>query len=142
MEFSKTRTDGKQGASLSDVIAPGAMWEAPWYFDPAGDDEMQHRRRTAMANIAAGSPRNFYLSRFYWETWSTTRPPLCVLCPNGREWCVDAKSSNGEGWQVTGSPPLITAAPSIAVPGYHGFLQKGVFTPDLDAQTRTTSEGN
>jgi hypothetical protein len=54
-----------------------------------------------------------------------------VLTPNGKEWCVDAKSSNGDGWVVTGDPPKITCYPSIVVPDYHGFLREGVFTPNM-----------
>lgn len=121
-------------ARLSEVVAPCAMWFARWYADPA-DPEKGIRREYAMRAIADGSfgkgEKNYYLSRFYWTTWSHVRPPICVLCPNGAEWCVDAKSSNGEGWTVTGQPPTITAAPSILVPGYHGFLQGGVFTPNM-----------
>lgn len=131
-EFAKSRTDGKQYASLVDVIAPGAMWFATWYFDPEDRIEMADRRTKALERIASGQNLNDYLSRFYWQDWSLKRPPICVLCPNGAEWCVDAKSSNGEGWQVTGDVPVITAAPSIAVTGYHGFLRDGVFTPDLE----------
>jgi hypothetical protein len=34
---------------------------------------------------------------------------------------------HGEGWTVTGEPPLITCSPSIHFPGYyHGFLTTGV----------------
>lgn len=121
-------------ASLHEVVAPCAMWFARWYFDPA-DPEKGLRRSAALAAIADGSfgtgERNYYLSRMYWQQWSDKRPPICVLCPNGREWVVDAKSSNGEGWTVTGDPPRITCAPSILVPGYHGFLREGVFTPNL-----------
>lgn len=121
-------------ATIADVVKPCAMWFAPWYFDPA-DPEKGLRRSAALASIADGTfgkgERNYYLSRFYWTTWSQSRPPICVLCPNGAEWCVDAKSSNGDGWTVEGAPPTITAAPSILVPGYHGFLRGGVFTPNM-----------
>lgn len=121
-------------ASLSEVVAPCAMWYATWYFDNK-DPEKGLRRDAALAAIANGSfgkgEKNFYLSRFYWQTWSHIRPPICVLCPNGKEWCVDAKSSNGEGWEVTGDPPALTCSPSILVPGYHGHLRGGVFTPNM-----------
>lgn len=121
-------------ARLDEVVAPCAMWFVPWYFDPK-DPKDASRRETALASITAGTfgtgARNYYLSRHYWLQWSDKRPPICVLCPNGKEWCVDAKSNNGDGWTVTGDPPLITAAPSILVPGYHGFLQNGRFTPNI-----------
>lgn len=120
-------------AGLDEVVPPCAMWFSPWLFDPH-DPEDAERRTRALEAVRAGtfdSGSHWSLSRMYWEQWSNKRPPICVLCPNGREWCVDAKSSNGEGWTVTGDPPLLTCAPSIAVPGYHGFLQNGVFTPNL-----------
>lgn len=132
MHLAKTRIDGVAGASLSEIVKPCAMWHSRWYFDP---DEPGHkiRRERALRAIAEGSfsKQSYYLSKFYWSTWSHVRPPISVLCPNGREWCVDAVSSNGDGWQVTGDPPRITAQPSIMVPGYHGFLKGGVFTPNM-----------
>lgn len=140
IELARTRTDGKQGASLSEVTPPGAMWYAHWFYDPE-DPEDRSRRDAALKAIADrtfGKPGfSFYLSRMYWQTWSERRPPICVLCPNGAEWCVDAKSSNGEGWSVTGVPPMISCSPSILVPGYHGYLgahgaAPGVFTKDVD----------
>lgn len=130
LALAKSRADNR-GASLSEILAPGSMWEVPWYFDPTNPDARE-RRRNVLARIEGGEDHRDYLSRHYWQDWSQIRPPLCVLCPNGREWCIDAKSSNGSGWVVTGTAPLITAHPSIAVPGYHGFLRDGVFTPDLD----------
>lgn len=124
-------------ASLRDVIPPGSMWFSTWYFDPADPDD-QRQRQSALADLAANKfvADVHYLSKFYWTTWSEKRPPISVLCPNGAEWCVDAKSSNGFGWTVVGEPPLISCTPSIDVPGYHGFLgingaAPGFFTPDL-----------
>ena len=124
-------------ASLSDVIAPGSMWFSTWYFDPK-DPGDKPRRDHALARIANGTfkAKTEYLSRFYWLTWSTKRSPISVLCPNGAEWCIDAVSSNGEGWTVEGDAPLLKVAPSIDVPGYHGFLGNngaapGHFTKDL-----------
>lgn len=121
-------------ASMHEVVAPCAMWFSRWFFDPALPNDGP-RRHAAIAAILDGTfgagERNYYLSRMYWQTWSHVRPPICVLCPNGKEWCVDSKSSNGEGWTVTGDPPALTCAPSIMVPGYHGFLQNGVFTPNM-----------
>lgn len=94
--------DGRE-MLLSDRV-PGMM-----YF-------LQHRHR---------------LSPHYTKDWAGKRKPIQVVCPNGKEWCVDAISSNGDGWVVTGEPPCLTCSPSIGVPGYHGFLQGGVFTEDL-----------
>lgn len=117
-------------ARLGEVVAPCAMWYAFWLFDPS---ENADRRDRALAQIAAGTfdAAESYLSRFYWQQWSHKRPPISVLCPNGAEWIVDSKSSNGDGWQVMGDAPRITCSPSIAVPGYHGFLRDGIFTASL-----------
>lgn len=124
-------------ASLREVVKPCAMWHATWFYDPAEPDKAI-RRSAALAAIANGTfgtgERSYYLSRFYWQQWSDKRAPICVLCPNGVEWCVDAKSSNGEGWTVTGDPPHLVVSPSIAVTGYHGFLGQqtpGVFSGNI-----------
>nr|WP_283808104.1 DUF6527 family protein [Bradyrhizobium sp. C9] len=58
-----------------------------------------------------------------------------MVCPNGSMWNIDHKSSNGDGWQVTGEWPNITCAPSIIADDYHGFLRNGEFTADLDGKT-------
>lgn len=133
-DWKKTNNSEYGWAKLCEVTGPCPMWYVPWYYDP-GDPEKGIRRDAALSAIADGSfgtgERNYYLSKFYWQQWSHIRPPICVLCPNGAEWCVDAKSSNGEGWNVTGEPPLLTCTPSILVPGYHGFLQNGVFTENM-----------
>lgn len=52
----------------------------------------------------------------------------CKL-PDGVWWCVDGPATNGTpenpGWTRVGIVPDITARPSIATPGYHGFLTDG-----------------
>jgi hypothetical protein len=117
-------------ATLSEIAGPCVMWYVPWYFDP-NDATHVLRRETALQSIADGTfgkgDKNYYLSKHYWQDWSDKRPPICVTCPNGREWCVDAKSSNGDGWKVTGDVPNITCHPSIVVPEYHGWLRNGEF---------------
>ena len=119
-------------ASLSDVIPPGSMWFSTWYFDPK-DPGDKPRRDHALARIANGTfkAKTEYLSRFYWLTWSTKRSPISVLCPNGAEWCIDAVSSNGEGWTVEGDAPLVTCSPSIDCNGYHGWLKDGIFSKNI-----------
>ena len=76
-----------------------------------------------------------FLSVHYRRDWVGKRPPIEVVCPNGEVWCIDRKSSNGDGWQVTGDWPDITCQPSIVAGDYHGFLRGGEFTPDLDGKT-------
>jgi hypothetical protein len=117
-------------ASLREVVEPCAMWFCEWWYDPS-DPQDATKRSLMMEKIAANpSVKHGYLANKYWLQWSDKRPPIAVLCPNGAEWVVDANSSNSDGWTVIGDPPLITCSPSILVPGYHGFLQNGVFTPN------------
>lgn len=84
---------------------PGAMWHASWMAHVQG-----HNR--------ANDPRG----------------PLVVRCPGGSEWNIDGPSTNGDGWTRTGTPPLVTANPSIVVPGYHGWLKDGVLSGDLEGR--------
>lgn len=52
---------------------------------------------------------------------------LHVKTPAG-EWCVDAPPSSGNGgWSRSGTPPDVTASPSIVIGAnaYHGFLRNG-----------------
>lgn len=103
--------DGRE-FTLRDV-PPGAMWDAWW-----------------------GS-----------EHWKgPDGKSMTVVCPDGTQWCIDARASNctmpedkvHRCWIRHGEPPNLTVdkngvtcaagAGSIAVPGYHGFLQNGSFT--------------
>lgn len=110
------------------ILLPGTGWLCPWYFDPKG--EMPADRRDPMCQH--GDP---FLSIHYWRDWADKRAPITVICPNGAEWCIDCKSSNGDGWIVTGEWPNITCTPSIVAGDYHGFLQNGEFTRDLAGQS-------
>lgn len=76
----------------------------------------------------------------WFATWmprnsGKSHPPLIVQLPDGFSWNIDGPSSNGDGWVRTGEPPNITATPSILTGGYHGFLQAGVLTDDVDGRT-------
>lgn len=65
----------------------------------------------------------------------TDRSPdgrILILRTPGGEWNIDAKSSNGNGWTRTGTPPKVTANPSILCGQkpdgswtYHGWLRDG-----------------
>lgn len=56
----------------------------------------------------------------------------CPARPDGTgvcDWMVDGPSTNGDGWTRTGTPPKVTAHPSIFVhapSGFHGWLRDGV----------------
>jgi hypothetical protein len=113
------------------IFTPGTVWPQPWCFDPTGERERvgKHVMFKAERKGALG-----YLSSHYWRDWSDKRPPLSIVCPNGEVWEIDRKSSNGDGWIVSGEFPNITCSPSIVVEGYHGFLRDGEFTSDLEGR--------
>lgn len=106
---------------------PGMGYYADWYYDPT-----EERQRSGR-HVVCQKESNF-LSSHYWADWSDKRPPIIIFCPNGREWCIDQKANNGEGWKVTGEWPNLTCSPSIVVPGYHGFLRNGEFTADIEGR--------
>jgi len=119
---------GREGNMAYGVGSPGAVYESPWYLH---DDD---------------KPSSL-LSDFYIQNWLGKRPPLTVVLPDGSHWCIDLKSSlpNGQtgwgpGWTITGDSLHLTASPSINCPRYHGFLQNGVLTPDLEGRTYPEQE--
>ena len=97
------------------VFLPGMGWFNDWYLD-----------RDHGGN---------FLSPHYHRDWAGKRPPIELVCPNGDIWCIDRRSSNGDGWVVTGEWPNITCSPSIVAGDYHGYLRNGEFTADLDGKT-------
>lgn len=85
----------------------GAMWRCEWFED---------------APAWAGPDG---------ESWSVCVPPGGL----SGHWCVDGPSSSGGSWTRTGTPPRITAHPSIHVVGtYHGWLVDGVLSDDIDGR--------
>lgn len=60
---------------------------------------------------------------------------LYLRLPDGHDWFIDGPSRSGGGWERTGEPPRLTARPSIASPGYHGWLTDGVLSADLEGRT-------
>lgn len=104
------------------VFLPGMGWFNDWYLDrDHGKD---------------------FLSPYYYRDWADKRPPIELVCPDGNIWCIDRRSSNGDGWVVTGEWPNITCSPSIDCSPmgtggsyYHGYLQNGFFTNDLGGQS-------
>lgn len=60
---------------------------------------------------------------------------LYLRLPDGHDWFIDGPARSGGYWTRTGEAPRITARPSIASPGYHGWLTDGVLSPDLEGRT-------
>ncbi len=110
------RDDAGKDFSLHDRI-PGMMWEVPWYYDPVRDAaRLPERLRFAREG------KSSVLSVRYYERDAATRAPVCVVTPNGDEWCIDSIARNGPGWACDGVPPLLVCSPSIQTPNYHGWL--------------------
>lgn len=106
------------------------------YLTPDGREVGTHPRLRGSGRLApAGSmwiaqwvPKN--------DAW-TGLDGLCLMLmlPDGTEWMIDGPARNGGRWTRTGSPPRITARPSIASPGYHGWLTDGVLSDDLEGRS-------
>lgn len=101
-----------------DAVQPGDMWHY-------GRDEW-------LAGKAALEARFRDLAPEYFRDNFAQRPPLIVMLPNGDPFRIDTKASvSGDGWAVSGVPPLITVSPSIHLVGYyHGWLTAGVLSDD------------
>ncbi len=75
------------------------------------------------------------------------RRPLVVRMPGPVHFAVYGPEIGEarigpKGWVVTGDPPAITLSPSVHCPGvYHGYIQDGVITDDLDGR-RYDAHGN
>jgi len=99
---------------------PGDMWYADWYLHEDG------------------SPVSF-LSPEYKRDWLGKRPPIAIQLPCGDAWVIDmcfGSDPKNHGWTITGEVPNLTASPSInAVGSYHGWLQNGVLTDDIEGRT-------
>lgn len=78
------------------------------------------------------------LSDFYYAN-NKHRRPIIVVLPGPTLFCIDSKCwTSGNyygGWTVAGEAPNITITPSINIGGtYHGFLQNGIITDDVDGR--------
>jgi len=89
---------------------PGMLWDAPWFLD-------------------------------FKPPWAgPDGRSLVMRLPGNGEWTIDGPSSTGGGWTRTGEPPTITARPSIlshgssARQGYHGWLDAGILSDDLEGR--------
>lgn len=79
----------------------------------------------------------------YYKQHNDNRLPLMVVLPGRALFCVDGKCRNSQGfyggWTVTGGPPDLTVSPSINLGGiYHGWLQNGIISDDVEGRTYDT----
>ncbi len=103
------RADNGEPVSIHDDV-PGMMWDAWWMGD--------HWRGADGVSLVVKLPGN--------HDWPIDGPSF-----------ADGKIKNDRGWSRSGTPPLVTARPSIRVPGrkqgepdrYHGWLTNGVLAP-------------
>ncbi len=85
-------------------------------------------RRFGLRNAPWGA---MWDARWHWEKGPDGRC-IYVQTPCG-EWCIDSRCNKShKPWQRSGTPPRITARPSILIGGstperqYHGWLTEGV----------------
>jgi hypothetical protein len=96
------RDDTGEEVTLDDA-PPGAIWNAFWMLEGKGL-----------------SPGGLYCGP----------DGLCLVIKTpGGEWMIDGPASNGPrdkpGWTRTGTPPNLTATPSILCGDFHGWLRDG-----------------
>jgi hypothetical protein len=73
------------------------------------------------------------------QSWRGPDGRCLVLKTPAGDWVIDGPASGGGRWERTGVPPLITARPSILIPGqYHGWLTAGVLSDDIDGKPPPT----
>jgi hypothetical protein len=74
----------------------------------------------------------------FWLPWTgQDGKSMSVILPPGgmvNVWHIDGEARSGGHWTREGEPPNITASPSIKSSRYHGFLQNGTLTSDVEGQ--------
>lgn len=69
----------------------------------------------------------------YWMPYTKNADGRCLVVklPNGHDWMIDGPSQQHPepgAWTRTGTPPNISASPSILAADYHGWLRNGVLS--------------
>lgn len=100
-----------------------------WQFNPT---QLFRRIDTGELMTRDGAPAGAMMHGWWLESFAIHKgTPLILECklPDGTWWCIDGEANNGTpespGWTREGDVPNITARPSIATPGYHGWLRDG-----------------
>lgn len=123
------------------AFAEGDYWscdQEQLYALPDGRECSTHLRLTARKDPRAAPPGAMWVADYVppGDDWSGPDGRCLFLrLPDGTDWMIDGPARNGGGWTRTGEPPKITARPSIASPGYHGWLTDGVLSDDLEGRS-------
>ena len=137
-----TEDNGGRGADDFDHSDPRWPTRCPCGYEFQDSDHWQHnlsRMHERSDNGPATTLGNAPPGAMWWADWmpESYRGPdghtLCVRVIANRDWLPDAKDKSGKAWTRTGTPPNVTAKPSIGMYGpdgkgyaYHGFLTAGV----------------
>lgn len=94
-------------------------WQLLWhavYVDSAGTEYQ-------IGNLPPGA---MFIADWLPDTWrGDDGLCLCLQTPGG-QWVIDQPDKHGGRWTRTGTPPNVTATPSIIANDYHGWLRDGV----------------
>lgn len=124
--------EGKDSTPHDDPRWPVRCASCSYVFQP-GDEWQTLLRRTmkrgdhgAMWTTLDDAP----VGAMWYADWYPWKGPdghcLVVRTPGG-DWIIDSQRGSGAIWARTGTPPFITASPSIHFPEkYHGWLRGGV----------------
>ena len=121
------------------ALMPGHCCYAPWILVPKDNGEDDWRKSA--------------LGRRYWNLPDSPerprRAPILIALPDGGSdiptiWCPDqmawdgVRGSHGDGWDVTGTLPILTCMPSINYPGrFHAWIRDGFVTDDCEGRKFT-----
>lgn len=132
--------EGYIGAPSPEEYADDARWPvtcACGYVFAPGDIRQVHLEEL-WRNPGSGEELvrdDFPAGAMYDSWWLPWKGPdgvsLTVVLPDGTHWPVDGPEGGGSNrpWTRTGTPPQVTADPSIRTPNYHGWLRDGVLRP-------------
>lgn len=98
------------------------LFYVPIYLTPDGKEVTI--RSSGLPGLDSAPPGSMWYADWL-SCWKGPDQRSLVLMTPGGEWCIDSPASNGPGWTRTGTPPIVTARPSIICGGYHGWLTDG-----------------
>ena len=119
---------------------PKMCERCPYEF---GEDDRWQRHDDRVYRLADGTeitwhgepgkaaPPGTMIRADWYDEWPFAQAgePWLVVLPDGGIWITTQRASDGGYWNVTGTPPAITASPSIwhSPPGgWHGWIRDGV----------------